>query len=1078
MWIPVLAGISLLLGLADVRAQTPTSTIIGVVRDASGLPVPEAAATVRNTGTGDEVHTKANGQGVFTVPNLPRGEYDVTVEKAGFQPQRQTGIELAVQQEARIEIRLTVGSLSQVVDVKAEVPLINTEDGSRGEVFDHNEIELMPGQGSGRQFSNVAYLMAGVTSGPQGLGGSSISANGARPDNTNILVDGTGSRDMGTGYPIAIDSTNIESIQEIKMLTNNYSAEYGTISGGVMTVALKAGTNQLHGSGYEFTHRSEFDARNFFSITKPPLSYYDTGAELDGPVMLPHLYDGRNRTFFMVSYEFWDQHTPLTGAITVPTALVREGDFSQTPTASGAPTVLKNPFNGNAPFPNAMLPASLINPIAQKLLQYWPNPQVSGQVNNAYNSLTTYQLMGRTSVKIDQIITSSDRLTVKIATDATRYQALGVITNTVDTFLYPKRRTWPVPGLSYFHSFTPSLMMEVRVGLNRNWQYTGSSFLGQNIATQLGIPGLPSGAFTGFPFFNVTGYSQIGDSASNPNWQVTETYQESANLTWVKGKHVVKFGGEALRGHLYETNTTNANGSFQFLGNWTSNAFADFLLGLPDSASRLENPNVIYMDRNLYGAFIQDDFKVLPNLTLNLGLRYDLILPPSEKYGRWSNFLPSTDQIAIASAEALPNLQQELAATNETNKVVLASQVGLPWSLAHTDKLNFGPRVGFAWRPFGGNRTSIRGGYGISYSTDLLASYFSYMAGEYPFTISQTFSRQASNPNALTLSNPFPAALAAIGGTTSVGGTPLNLTTPRVHNYNLTFEHELGRSTALEVAYSGSAGRDLSRAYNINQPYYYQPQYWLPNGTIPSPYPAWGSINYITNGSVSNYNAGLFTLRHQMNHGLMFRVNYTWSKSLDDASLLTGTTTGGFSGVQDARNPSLEYGRSDFDARNIFSFSMSYETQFHSRFTHGWLLSATGRGSSGFPLTPQTSASNQALGQAPRPDRICNGTLSDPTPQDWFNKACFVPVPSGAFRPGNSGRGIINGPGYEAFNISVSRVFRFAERYSLQIRCDASNFLNHTNFYEPNINVNVAAGATVSQADNPRQVQLAARIQF
>ena len=862
------------------------------------------------------------------------------------------------------------------------------------------------------------------------------------------------------------------------MLTNNYSAEYGTVSGGVMTVALKAGGNKLHGSAYEFAHRSDFDARNFFSITKPPLSYYDTGAELDGPVYLPHIYDGRNRTFFMVSYEFWDQHTPLTGAITVPTALVRQGDFSQTPTGAGAATVLKNPFAGNTPFPGAVLPGSLISPVALKLVSYWPSPQVGGLVNNAYNSHTTYQLMGRTSVKIDELLTSNDRLSVKIASDATRYESLGVITSTVDTFLYPKRRTWPVPGLSYFHNFTPSLMAEVRVGLNRNWQYTGSSFLGQNIASQLGIPGLPSGPFTGFPFFNVTGYAQIGDAASNPNWQVTETYQESANVTWVKGKHVIKFGGQALRGHLYQTNTSSANGSFQFLGNWTSNAFADLLLGLPDSTTRLQNPNVIYLDRSVYGAFVQDDFKASSNLTLNFGLRYDLTLPPSEKYGRWSNFLPSTDQIAISSNAALPNLQQQLAATNETNKVVLASQVGLPSSLAHPDKVNFAPRLGFAWRPFGGNRTSIRGGYGLSYSVDLLASYFSYMAGEYPFTISQTFSRQSSNPNALTLANPFPAAIAATGGTTSGGATPLNLTTPRVHNYNVTIEHELGRSTAIEAAYSGSAGRDLSRAYNINQPYYYQPQNWLPNGSIPSPYPAWGSINYITNGSVSNYNAGLFTLRRRMAHGLMFRVNYTYSKSLDDSSLLTGTTTGGFSGIQDARNPSLEYGRSDFDARQLFSMSMSYETQFHSRLAKGWMIAVTGRASTGFALTPQTSASNQGLGQAPRPDRVCSGELSNPAPQNWFNKSCFTPVPSGAFRPGNSGRGILNGPGYQAFNVSFSRVFRFAERYSLQIRCDASNFLNHANFYEPNINVNIAAGGTVSQADSPRQVQLAARWQF
>jgi hypothetical protein len=1054
-------------------AQTPTSTIIGVVTDPSGAAVPDAAATVRNTGTGDEIHAKTNGQGTFTVPDLPRGQYDITVEKPGFQTQRQTGIQLSLQQEARIEISLGVGSVSQTVDVKAEVPLVNTENGARGETFENAEIEQLPGQGSGRQFVSLAYLTAGVTSGPQGTGGSGISANGARPDNTNILIDGTQSRDLASGYPISIDSTNVESIAEVKMLTNNYSAEYGTVSGGVMTVVLKTGTNQLHGAAYEFTHNSVFDAKNYFLLKKAPLSYYDSGGELDGPVYIPHLYDGRNRTFFMLSEEVWNQHSPLTGLITVPNAQVRVGDLSQ------YTSTLKDPFAGNTPFPGAKIPSSMLNPISQNLLKYWPDPELNTLANNYSNDVGSFQTMERTSAKIDEILTPKDRLSLTLTVDSTNYNAVGVISNTVDTFKYPKHRRWWVPGISYYRDIKPNLIAEFKVGLNRNYQYTGSYFLGQNIAQQLGITGTALGAYSDFPFFNVSGYAQIGDPTGNPSLQVTQTYQYSGNMTWVTGRHVIKFGGEALHGDAEDVIASSANGNFQFLGNWTGNAFGDFLLGLPDSTSRLLNPTAIYMRTNTYAGFIQDDFNATPRLTLNLGLRYDLSTPPSEKYGRWSNFLTSTDQVVIASQQTLPNLQQQLAAANLTGKVVLASQVGLPQALAYPDKTDFGPRAGFAWRPFGGNRTVIRGGYGLSYSSDLLSSYWTTMGGEYPFVINQTFPRQPSNPSALTLSNPFPAAIAALGGTTTSGGTVPHITTPRVHNYNVTIEHELGWNTAIEVAYSGSAGRDLSHLININQPYYFSPQNWAPNGTIPSPYAGWGSISYVQYGSVSNYNAGLFTIRHQLSSRFLFRFNYTYGKSLDDASLINGTTPGGFSGVQDSQAPWLEYGRSDFDARQIFSFTFYYAVPFHSLLARGWELTASGRGSTGFPITPQVSNANLALGQAPRPNRVCDGTLANPTLQEWFNVSCFQAVPNGQYTPGNSGRGIISGPPWQGYNISFSRNFHFAgEKQKLQIRCDISNILNHPNFYEPSPYVNVASGATISTADSPRQIQWAARYTF
>ncbi len=1065
----------LLIAFACAWAQSPTATLIGVVQDPSGLAVVNAAITVHNADTGIDSRARTGADGTFTMPNLNSGTYHVTIEKEGFQSLRETGIRLQVQQSARIEFNLQVGTISQVVQVSAETPLVNTENATRGAVVDNSEITQMPLLG--RNFNDLALLSPGITSGPQQVGGAGMSANGTRPDNVNLLIDGVQTRDIAGGNVLGVDSANLESVQEFRIMTNNYSSEYGQVAGGIITLAMKSGTNLLHGSAFEYARNSVFDARNFFAASKGDLSLHQFGGAFDGPVYIPKIFDGRNKTFFLVSIEQSRQVTPQSGLITVPTALERIGNFTQTTTAAGAPVTLKDPLNGNALFPGATIPASRLSPISQKVVPFWPELNRTGRVNNYAFGVSTFQNTGKVSVKIDENLTPRDRLSVKIAMMGTDYNSLGG--NTAPQFLQPKHRKWPVPGATYTRNLTSTMILETRFGLSRALQQVGSQFLGQSMAEQLGIPGTSlNPSVAAFPLFNVSGFAQVGDPASNPNWSVTENYQSSSTLTWVKGRHLLKAGGEADRARASNLATNNANGNFPFLGNLTGVAFADFQLGMPDSSSRLLNPNVVYMRKNSYFFFGQDDFKINSRLTLNLGLRYELNLPPTEKYGRWSNFIPDKNVIAISSDSAIPNLAQQLATVNLTGKVQLAKDLNLPDSLVHADKNGWAPRIGLAWRPFGGNRTSVRGGWGMFYGQDYLAPYYTYMGGMYPFQLSQTFSRLTTDPTLLTLANPFPATRASFGGTTSISGIQLDMKMPRVQNYNLTIEHQLDSQTAIEVAYSGSIGRRLSRAWDINQPYYYQPQLWGPNNSIPRPYTGWGTVTYVSYGSLSNYNAALFSLRRRMGRGVMFRFNYTYSKALDEASSYQASAPGGFRGVQDARNPSLEYGRADFDARHVYSFNFTYQSPLHSVVGRGWQLAGTGRGSSGFPITPATSAANQALGQAPRPDRVCNGGLTSVSPQRWFDTSCFTTVPSGAFRPGNSGRGILDGPGFQTINLSLSRTFKFAERQSLQFRFEAFNVRNHANFFPPNLNVNLAAGGTIVTADSPRAIQFAVRYQF
>jgi len=411
------------------------------------------------------------------------------------------------------------------------------------------------------------------------------------------------------------------------------------------------------------------------------------------------------------------------------------------------------------------------------------------------------------------------------------------------------------------------------------------------------------------------------------------------------------------------------------------------------------------MRKNSYSFFAQDDFKVSSRLTLNLGLRYELNLPPTEKYGRWSNFIPDKNVIAIASDSAASQPHSTIGCGKPDGQGGAGERSRLPESLVYADKNGFAPRLGVAWRPFGGNKTSVRAGWGMFYGQDYLAPYYTYMGGTYPFQLSQTFSRLTTDPTLLTLANPFPASRAAFGGTTNISGIQLHMSLPRVQNYTLTIEHQISGKTAIEVAYSGSVGRKLSRAWDINQPYYYQSQFWGPNNTIPRPYAGWGSITEVSYGSLSNYNAGLFSIRRQMGHGLMFRSTTPtakrWTRRLSirlPRLAVSAACRMPAIGLSNTAAPISTRG-------TCIASNFTWQSPFqHSKLGRGWQLAGTGRGSSGFPITPATSAANLALGQAPRPAGfvpvryriLCHSAGSTQPALRPYRAAHFVPAIPGA----------------------------------------------------------------------------------
>jgi hypothetical protein len=451
-----------------------------------------------------------------------------------------------------------------------------------------------------------------------------------------------------------------------------------------------------------------------------------------------------------------------------------------------------------------------------------------------------------------------------------------------------------------------------------------------------------------------------------------------------------------------------------------------------------------------------------------------------DKYGRMSNFVPKDNQIIIASAQGVQNLPQVLAnAGLAASFLGLASSSGLPPALTATRYDRFAPRFGFAWRPFSDNKTVLRGGYGIFYGTDGQSFITQQVSQFFPFYINQSVSFTASNPAALTLSNPFNNVTKA--GGVSYDGFDTNPSPPYVQSYNLTLERQLGASMALEVSYTGTKGTHLGDLYDINQPYY---GLGLPIATSPRPFPSTTNpINYFAWGDNSIYSAGTVTLRRRLARGFFYRLNYVYGKSIDEASQVNHAGTGGFAGVEDSQNLRLDRGRSDWDRGHIFSMDYSYQlpwtnTAGWGHLLGGWQLAGTGQVSSGPPFTPSISGANVNTTPAARPNRIGNGSLANPNANEWFNVADFPAVPANVNEFGTSGRNILDGPGTIAVNLSLIRNLTLFERTHLQFRWEVFNAFNHPNFNLPIPAVNASNAGTITSAGNGRAMQFALRYSF
>jgi len=1070
-----------LLGFSPLWGQSPTANIVGRIVDETGASVPDARVSVRNVGSRELRVAFSDVNGEYVIAGLPPGNYRIVVQKQGFHRIDDRGVTLEVDQTARLDFRLQLGAVSEVVEVRATVPTLNTESAGKGDVIVSREMLDVPLDG--RDFADLAYLVPGVGQKAQGANGSNFAVNGARTDNTNFIIDGFNNQNPRGGAAQA--RPPIDSLMEFKMQTAGYSAEYGRLAGGSMNMVLKSGTNRFRGTLFEFLRNDLFDARPFFDREKNKLRRNQFGVVFDGPVTVPKVYSGRNRTFFLINWEGYRQSVASSRFGVVPTEKEREGDFSQS-LIQGATVPLVDPFTKGtcksvnttgACFPENKIPASRIDPIARQVMAYYPLPNRPGQANNYYANVNDTDHWDSFLGKIDHRLSDAHNLSFRMLKRFNR-TSNPFAGSDLGTFGNKVRETQMLAGLTYTRIFSPALINEFRTGMTRTSNRTLNNYAGRNFAAEWGLTGGTDDPFlVAFPRFTILNMLPLGNAANTPIIFTVNNFQWADTLTRVKSRHLMKFGVDVMRTQFFQPYYNNNRGTYDFNGRWTNFPFADFLLGVLNKFTRTVGTNPNYLFMTSYSLFAQDDYRITPWLTLNLGIRYEISKPPIEKYGRLASFIPELGKLVVADDRTVPNFEQAVEDAGLTGKVALARDYGLPKSLTYASYKCLAPRFGFALRPFGDVRTVVRGGYGIFYGNNLWNPVRNDLGNVFPFSVTQTFNKNNNKPEALTLQNPTGTKL-NLGGVNTPNGFQLYPTPQYLQSWNLTFEREIAPSVAVEVAYVGSKGTHLGRKYNINQPFRI-PELRLPGGGFPRPYDGFNDIDYYGFGFNSSYNAGIVTLRKRFARGFFYRVNYVYSKSIDYASQIADNSDGGYAGVQDARNFKLERGRSDWDRGHGVTMMLMYDLPLRGHWAvANWQVAVTGRLQTGPPFTVRTADVQLDQGEANRPDRIAKGTLPNPGPEMWFDLSAFPRVPVGAYHFGTAGRNILDGPGLASFNVSLMKRFRVRERSTVQFRCEMFNALNHPNFYLPSNLIGAPDAGMISRAQDPRTMQFGLRYQF
>jgi hypothetical protein len=1080
----VLRNVGLALCASILAAQGFRATIVGRVTDETGAVVPGTRIVVTNIGTNESRAVTVGADGEYSIPQLAPGEYSLTAEHTGFNRFVQSGIVLETNQQARFDIALRVGAVTEQVQVSASAPLVTSESAALGNVVDQKKIVELPL--NGRDYLQLAFLQPNVFATAQGSnlgfrGGINIAGNSEVAN--QYILDGIDNNDETTNQPL--HRPILDAVREFKVLTGTYSAEYGRQAGGQVIVTTRSGTNTFHGAAWEFHRNSPLDARNFFAPQKPSFRRNQFGGVLGGPIR-------KDKTFFFIAYEGQRRGQQEAGLATVPSLAVRNGDFSSV-------TTIRNPFASGSPFSNNQIPQSLWSQQGAGLLALYPAPNRSSS-QNFVSAAAGHFSINQWSARVDHRFGMRDEVygVYEFADSAEFYALSNPLCSARDVPGWgcdELQRTQHAVAV-WTHIFSPRLFNEARIGYTRFGFYRLQQDRDVNAIQALGIGGLTDAGRTPFnngaPQIQLTGFATIGGPTNLPQGRHDNTYNYVENMTFITGKHSMKFGFDIRRFLFNSFFTSFGRGSFSFDGTFTGNAVADLLLGMPRQADRNLGEPFHNSMTFASGYYFQDDWKITPKLTLNLGLRYDLDLPEVERVNKIASFDPARNTIKVAGG-----LEYYIDVNSPTG-LSSRPRPEIGRRLWATDKNTFGPRLGLAWRPFGGTSTVVRAGFGTFYNHQIVGNGLTPLSRNSPFRLRQTSGpfQATDRPNLVDAFSGIPSVVAP--------GIDPNFRTAYVDEWSLDVQREIASNFVLDVSYLGSQGHKLPVGWNINQA--------LPGpGSIANrrPYPGYGNITggYISSIGNSNFNGLSVRGERRFSSGLSFIASYAWSKSIDDSVGISAASDASNIFAQDARNLRSERSVSDYDVTHRFVLSYVYDLPFgkvHNRaartVAEGWQFTGILTLQTGPPFTVFSGRDESNTGGgADRPNLIGDWRISNRTPDRWFNTCTLLP--NGTQRNclpgdqpawlinaintfGNAGRNILRGDGLKNFDLGLYRAFRITEKVSFQFRSEFFNLPNHPNFGLPNQSAasssfaSVSRAAFQSQTGAQRQIQFAGKIVF
>ncbi|MBL8211913.1 MAG: TonB-dependent receptor [Bryobacterales bacterium] len=1070
------AVLALCLSASLTFGQETTGSITGEIKDPSGSVVPGAQIQATNLDTGAEFKATSDDAGLYNLPLLRAGRYRMTVEAAGFQRQQRDGIVVNTTERLRMDITLSVGQVTDTVNVTAETPLLQSERVTIGQVVEQRTIQSIPL--ATRNFTQILGTSAGVVGSVfnadnPGTGSDSVSVNGARRGSNNLLVDGVPTTNPLNNAPDGDGTPSIEFLGEFKVLTSLYSAEYGRNLGSTINVTTRSGTNTIHGGAYEFLRNTKLNARPFFNPRRGQNNQNQFGANFGGPVVIPKLYNGKDRTFFFVGWESSRQRNANSSNAAiqriVPTAAMRNGDFT-------GRRIINDPATGQ-PFPGNVIPANRINAVSKAIQdKYIPLPNFSSGANNFFAAQSIATDIDMWTVRMDHRWSNSD------STSGRWFQSwqgdLLPFGRGLPGFGQTANRQKHSGNVTHTHMFSPSQVLEARFGFDDTSQFI--SFENADDPTTLGLRPLASTNKVGFPRVQINNYVQFGNSE---NWSdYIKRYTMGATMTWIRGKHNIKYGVESQVGDYNPKNALNNRGRWDFNGFASGDEYADFLLSQPRNKffTAPATGGELRMRDNLMAGFFTDDFKVSQRVTVNYGVRYELHFQPHAYNLNMVNWWPENYR-GVGSLEA--------------SGIVQGGVNGVPRNTVNNDRNNFAPRLGIAWRVT--DSWVIRTGAGLYFDTR--TGQIAQQAFQNPPTATSitpdcnapgtgcsrtvpdnwTYVDPGYDPSRI----PFPTRPT---DQNRIWGTEKNTKYDHAWQWNFSLQRQFRGNVLLESAYVATKGTNLMARRNFN------PLIPQSNGTLARLYPGFGDMLITSQNGSSSYHSFQTTLKKRTQYTTV-QAAYTWGKTIgngdDNARFFTSMYPTPWNDFSRARGPA------NFDRTHRFTVVANQDLP--RMFSGGvgkfllndWSMNAFFVTQTGTPVTVFNPESGQDLGGiATDPtaaffaDVVAGATLV--TPGDLRSKLRNYIAP-GAFtraprnRYGNSGRGMFRGPGQTSVDFSVFKDFKIKERFNTQFRTEFFNLLNMANFGNPGNNMNAGDfGQITSTTVNARLIQMALKFTF